>query len=895
MRRILYVLIAIFGWILPAEATHNRAGEITYRHIAGLTYEITITTYTNALPGAADRCDLTIQWGDNTTSVLVRNNGAPSTICSAPARAGEVISATVRKNIYTGTHTYQAPGFYTLALEDPNRNAGVSNIPVSVEVPFYINTTLVINDALGPNNSPELLNPPIDDGCINRTFIHNPSAFDIDGDSLAYELVDCRGAGGTPILATYDPSIVQDPLTIDSVTGDMLWDTPQAQGQFNFAILISEFRKGPNGQYQFMGSVTRDLQVDIESCSNQPPEISPLGPFCVEAGTTLSFNVGVSDPDFDPIRLTATGGPFELAPPPLFNQPVTGVGSITAPFSWATNCSHVRQQPYYINFKAEDTPANINDPSLVDIETVEIQIVGPSPKNPVASAQAGSIVLNWDQSVCSEVVSYDIYKREGSYGFSPAPCEVGVPAYTGYTYLASTTGLTATTYTDTEELTPGNQYCYMVVAIFPDGAESYASVEFCAELEKTIPILTNVSVLTTDIAVGEMDLRWVAPDSIDSAAVPPPYLYELERSTDNVNFTTVYTGNDIEQDTFYVDNNLNTQEIQYFYRVAFYGQGGNTLIGFNQSASSPFLEVFPFDKSNFISLNAETPWTIDSMVIFRENPTGSGNFDSLTTVYGNVTYQDTGLTNGENYCYFVRTLGSYSGSNLPAPLINNSQIACGVPLDTTGPCPPILDFEANCDIGYLRLFWVDETGPLCTDDIQYYNIYYKPNIDAEWPSSPLVSGITAQEFSNFDGSIVGCYAVTAVDDADQDNGGVANEGGFSNVVCVDGCPVIQLPNVFTPDDDGTNDFFTPRRDENGIPLFKDIDQFKITVYDRTGRTMYETTSQEEFINTGWNGQVLNSGPDCYDGVYFYVCSFTPRSISAPREQTINGTIHLFRR
>jgi hypothetical protein len=96
MRRILYVLIAIIGWILPAEATHNRAGEITYRHIAGLTYEITITTYTNALPGAADRCDLTIQWGDNTTSVLVRNNGAPSTICSAPARAGEVISATVR-------------------------------------------------------------------------------------------------------------------------------------------------------------------------------------------------------------------------------------------------------------------------------------------------------------------------------------------------------------------------------------------------------------------------------------------------------------------------------------------------------------------------------------------------------------------------------------------------------------------------------------------------------------------------------------------------------------------------------------------------------------------------------------------------------------------------------
>lgn len=887
-------MMSVFCCALSVEATHNRAGEITYTWVSGLTYEVTITTYTNALPGAADRCDLTIQWGDNSSSVLIRNNGAPSTICSAPARAGEVISSTVRKNIYTGTHTYQAPGFYSLSLEDPNRNAGVSNIPVSVEVPFFINTTLVINDALGPNNSPELLNPPIDDGCVNRTFIHNPSAFDVDGDSLAYQLVDCRGAAGTTIVATYDPNIVQDPLVIDSLTGDMVWDVPQAQGQFNFAILISEYRKGPNGQYQLMGTVTRDLQVDIESCSNQPPVIDPLGPFCIEAGNTLNFNVSVSDPDFNPIRLTATGGPFELIPPPLFNQPITGVGSITTPFSWDAECSHVRQQPYYINFKAEDTPININDPSLVDIETVGIQIVGPSPKNPTATPTGGTIFLDWEQSVCTEVVSYDVYKREGSFGFSPSPCETGVPAYTGYTYLGSSTGHTSSNYTDTEALTFGVQYCYMVVAIFPDGAESIASVEFCAELDKTAPILTNVSVLITDIATGEMDLRWVAPDSIDSAAVPPPYSYQLERSTDNTTFQTIYTGNDIDLDTFYADNGLNTLENSYFYRVALFGQGGATLIGYNQSGSSPFLEVFPFDKSNFLTVNTVTPWSIDSIVVFRENPTGSGNFDSLTTVYGNGTYQDTGLVNGENYCYYMQTMGSYSGTGLPSPLFNNSQIACGVPLDTTGPCPPILDYEANCDIGYLRLFWVDQTGPLCTDDIQFYNIYFKPNVDADWPSTPLVSNITAQEFSNFDGSIVGCYAVTAVDDADQDNGGVANEGVFSNVVCIDGCPVIQLPNVFTPDDDGTNDFFTPRRDEDGIPFFKDIDQFKIQVFDRTGRLVYETNSQDEFINTGWNGKVLNSGPDCFDGVYFYVCSFTPKSISAPQEQTINGTIHLFR-
>ena len=36
--------------VLPkfAQATHNRAGEITYTHVQGLTYEVVITTYTKA-------------------------------------------------------------------------------------------------------------------------------------------------------------------------------------------------------------------------------------------------------------------------------------------------------------------------------------------------------------------------------------------------------------------------------------------------------------------------------------------------------------------------------------------------------------------------------------------------------------------------------------------------------------------------------------------------------------------------------------------------------------------------------------------------------------------------------------------------------------------------------
>ena len=46
-------LIAFFS--VKSMATHNRSGEITYTHIAGFTYEFTITTYTKSSSIDADR------------------------------------------------------------------------------------------------------------------------------------------------------------------------------------------------------------------------------------------------------------------------------------------------------------------------------------------------------------------------------------------------------------------------------------------------------------------------------------------------------------------------------------------------------------------------------------------------------------------------------------------------------------------------------------------------------------------------------------------------------------------------------------------------------------------------------------------------------------------------
>ena len=67
----------------------------------------------------------------------------------------------------------------------------LKNIPNSVNVIFSISTILTVNPSMGRDNTPVLLNPPYDKAAYHHLFIHNPSAFDPDGDSLSYKLTVC--------------------------------------------------------------------------------------------------------------------------------------------------------------------------------------------------------------------------------------------------------------------------------------------------------------------------------------------------------------------------------------------------------------------------------------------------------------------------------------------------------------------------------------------------------------------------------------------------------------------------------------------------------------------------------------------------------------------------------
>ncbi len=864
MKRIISIFFLVCFFTFNVFATHMRAGEISYRCpnpiTAPLTYEITIVTYTYT-PSLADRPQYdNFKWGDGTTSTIYRIDSAT------------IPHTQIRRNLYVGQHTYPGPDTYVISLEDPNRNGGIKNIPNSINTPFYIQTTLVINPFLGPNNSPVLTNPPIDNGCVYVPFIHNPGAYDVDGDSLSYKLIKCKGEGSLDIPGYTFPTASHS-LSINPYTGELIWDSPVQIGEYNIAILIQEWRFG-----QLIGTMTRDMQINIESCNNHPPIIANILDTCVTAGSILNIDVTATDPDIgDVITLTATGGPFMVNSPATFNAAIHH-DTVTSMFTWQTECSHVQKQPYQVTFKAIDNSSPVN---LIDFETLMITVVAPAPQNLTANPVGNNIHLEWNISPCPNAIGYKIYRRTGFYGYIHGYCETGVPAYTGYVEIAAINGINDTSFTDTNNgtgLIHGIDYCYIVIAYFDDGAESYASYEACTTLIKDVPIITNVSVNFTNSANGSIYIAWSKPTELDTTQATGPYKYLIYHSNDQPgnNFILTDSLNGLN-DTTYVDTLINTVATPWSYRIDLWNDtpGDRFLIGPTQKASSIYLTLTPSDNQLLLNFTPNVPWINDTFIVYRKNYLAI--FDSIGYSTTNQ-YTDLSLANGVLYCYKVRSSGHYFAQGIIDPIINYSQETCGIPVDNTPPCPPYLLVLPDCGKIENDLTW-NNPNHSCANDVISYHIYYSHTNSGDME---LLSTLNDPDDTTFThqnlNSIAGCYAVTAVDS-------FLNESVFSNIVCldIDSCDIYSLPNVFTPDGDGYNDYFIP------FP-YHFVEKIKLQIFNRWGKLVF--TSDNPDIN--WNGKDKYTNTDCSEGVYFYVCDVYEIRLTGLKKRTIHGIIHLYR-
>lgn len=124
-----------------------------------------------------------------------------------------------------------------------------------------------------------------------------------------------------------------------------------------------------------------------------------------------------------------------------------------------------------------------------------------------------------------------------------------------------------------------------------------------------------------------------------------------------------------------------------------------------------------------------------------------------------------------------------------------------------------------------------------------------PDVRYLWNTNESVCCIRPQSTGN--------YSLTI-----SNNCGISTDTAFVSISPCDDC--LWTPNAFTPNGDGTNDFFTP--------IAKcPIKDFVMKIYDRWGQEIFSTTS----LSVGWNGLFDNGRLSV--GSYVYIISYTAQN------------------
>ncbi|RZK31345.1 MAG: hypothetical protein EOO63_04420, partial [Hymenobacter sp.] len=624
---LLGVLLVALGWLLPtaAHATHLRAGDIQAKVDTTPTHNpnrifFKLTLYRDPT-SPADQPNATMFFGDGTNMTVNR---------TANVRVTPIVAICT----YYFDHTYPGAASYKASIVEVNRVANVVNIPGSVNQSFYLSTDITIRPGLGLNHSPVLRAPAIDQAASGQIYKHNPGAFDADGDSLGFRLIQSQqvlNVPNPPYPAGYNPvpvpcsgfeyansnspkfwignqapvqvpdpadptTVVGAPATLKINTrGQITWNAPLRLGEYNIAFAVEEWRRTVvDGQtfYRQIGEVVRDMQVTVVATENLRPIITIPNDTCVVAGTFIGKNVTAVDgmsatSPQTPVLLTAYGGmlpPNATVPAATFTQSTQGPPRAVGRFQWTPDCSSIASQPYIVVFKAQDTPhvpAQANDPPLIDEKAWRITVIGPAPTGLQATPVSGpQVLLNWAPYPCATSTipgvtpTTLIFRRENCFAYTPSPCETGIPASAGYTQIGSVPA-NVTAYADRTVLR-GHTYSYRIYVTFPlpAGGASIVSNEACITLVGRSAQITNVDVLTTNpnatTLTGQISVKWTQPRPTTGSVFNAPLGYRLSRSSTGAAPFTLVTTKTSITDTTYVDTNLNTQDLQYTYQLVFF-------------------------------------------------------------------------------------------------------------------------------------------------------------------------------------------------------------------------------------------------------------------------------------------------------------------------------------
>ena len=345
VRSLVTLLLILMG--LGASATHMSGGEIYWECIGPNQYRISLVVYRDCAGINVDpsyNLQLTSPCGNRNLTVTTTGGTELSQLCDIELPNSTCNGGTlpgIQQYIYTGVITLPSCNSWSIRWTNIYRNNAIVNLTNPGTREMFIEA--VLNNAAEPcNDSPVFTNVAIPYVCLGYPVTYSYGAFDPEADSVSYQLIGARMAGGNPIpyVVPYTPTVPIPGLTLDPMTGEINF-TLNTAGNWVVVVRVNQY----NSAGQLIGTIMRDMQFVAYPCSNVPPDAATglidnltgsatqVGPRAVQVCESgdFCFDMEISDVNATNV-LEAFSNIQQNLPGATFSY--TGTNPITAHVCW---------------------------------------------------------------------------------------------------------------------------------------------------------------------------------------------------------------------------------------------------------------------------------------------------------------------------------------------------------------------------------------------------------------------------------------------------------------------------------------------------------------------------------------------------------------------------------
>ena len=382
MKFTLYLLFALICRFSSAHASHLAGSEITYRHLDGKRYEITLrvsstTTERQRLTYSCHSSLYAFSW------MTFKYTDSISSTCDS-----DNSSFFFNRSTYKDTVDFASSSFSSLlACSNSIKIELVANARYATTiVPGATMSNYTIINVDAQKSSVQFTSDPLHFVCCNV-----PTRYSLgvqNGNSntrLVYSLqkpVSSLASSNWPLTVfnpgtpgqknpNYNPPIG---FSVNSDNGDVIFTPTSCAESTNIVLQVQEWQKSSTGTYELISVIRREQVMIVQTCpNNNPPAI--VGPFDYNfcENITQCFNINVKDSAVisgNPLDLVSLDLSYEMDSANWYILDTTAKQE-TARFCWTPPLGSARDLPYHVLAHAKDTHCS---PSSSGYRTINIRV-----------------------------------------------------------------------------------------------------------------------------------------------------------------------------------------------------------------------------------------------------------------------------------------------------------------------------------------------------------------------------------------------------------------------------------------------------------------------------------------------------------------------------------------